>query len=1042
MAWLDGWKRRIPMYIDPTTISGGLSGSVTDFPLAIQLSESAGITNKDLLYFIQQYLPADLSSLNDSFVGGDYHLPNPNLWRENSNAYGKMCLKNNSLHFHSDDAINTSASVRSAYKLSGDFDIQILFTVNTEVASPTSNHYLTLQFSGAQYFQIRRMTKSGAGSRHMIYGTLTAWLEINEGWSTGGLRVTRIGSAIRAYYWDAVATQWEFNGSTSGVLMSETTTSDVWCYINFNQAANGEWDIDVDSFTVNSYGSIVKYINAWDYEYFAITAGDGTTRLPVEMERILYTDASSDEIVMWTKVPEVSNTEPTYVYLYYNKDMDRNPAEISFYNRNKAITVMHPDNEGTYDTTRSALSCVRKEGDVFKMWYTGYDGSAWRIMYATSADGVNWSNHQMVMSINIEAVHDTAHATAPCVIKDGEIYKMWYGGHDGSNYTILYSTSIDGINWNTPVQVVDHLNCVDDTIHAGNPCVLKENNTYKMWYSGYTANWSIIYAESSNGTTWSGFQQVVDKNEEGVYDTTQARGAWVEHDDDKYKMWYSGSDGTNWRCMYATTSTGINDWGNHQMIFDIGTEGIRDAKHAYYPCVLADPYNTTVSGSYLMWYTGIDESEYNTYRTLFTRTYGGETQFARPSQTVWDDYFMGVWHMADSPSDEIEIDSTIRENDMTTAGAMVSADRVTGQIGQGIDFDGIDDRMHIDGMLDDWFFEDDDFTVEVWVNPDTVGAMEIISKRPAGLEAWIMFKTTTSGYGFWASHSPASWDIANSVIVGDITADEFAKLTVSRSGNSWKLYKNLVESPNSFITASGAGGLQTDDSDLDFGFDKSGADHLDGILDEIRISKGIGRSYDYIKLSYYSETDDLLTFGDPEYRLIPRKYIEPVDDYGGNTVRIWGELDSESWQAYMYAYWGDNDGGDVKNNWDHSTFIALQDPEDTFDTVIDAIPFTTTYYRFFATFSGSEPTEEWTPSYSYYNAKGKILKGTSNNFTAVWSEPDSTFYNTKFAVASYGYGAALNIVKDDDVVGCYYATTSGLGNGEIREDASDLTSVR
>ena len=43
-----------------------------------------------------------------------------------------------------------------------------------------------------------------------------------------------------------------------------------------------------------------------------------------------------------------------------------------------------------------------REGDVYKMWYTGYNGAPsniegkaeYAIGYATSPDGVNWTKHE------------------------------------------------------------------------------------------------------------------------------------------------------------------------------------------------------------------------------------------------------------------------------------------------------------------------------------------------------------------------------------------------------------------------------------------------------------------------------------------------------------------------------------------------------------------------------------------------------------------------------------------------------------------------
>ncbi|MCM8786861.1 MAG: hypothetical protein NC935_02275, partial [Candidatus Omnitrophica bacterium] len=42
---------------------------------------------------------------------------------------------------------------------------------------------------------------------------------------------------------------------------------------------------------------------------------------------------------------------------------------------------------------------------------------------------------------------DSYHVSTPSVIKDGDTYKMWYGGSDGTNWRIYYATSSDGLTW-------------------------------------------------------------------------------------------------------------------------------------------------------------------------------------------------------------------------------------------------------------------------------------------------------------------------------------------------------------------------------------------------------------------------------------------------------------------------------------------------------------------------------------------------------------------------------------------------------------------
>lgn len=94
--------------------------------------------------------------------------------------------------------------------------------------------------------------------------------------------------------------------------------------------------------------------------------------------------------------------------------------------------------------------CVLIEEGVWKMWYVS--GIGWRdkdlpqynIKYAQSKDGLHWERKEIIC---IDLKPKTEHALArPCVREEGEIYKMWYS-YKGENYRIGYAQSKDGLAW-------------------------------------------------------------------------------------------------------------------------------------------------------------------------------------------------------------------------------------------------------------------------------------------------------------------------------------------------------------------------------------------------------------------------------------------------------------------------------------------------------------------------------------------------------------------------------------------------------------------
>ena len=101
----------------------------------------------------------------------------------------------------------------------------------------------------------------------------------------------------------------------------------------------------------------------------------------------------------------------------------------------------------------TASSCVLRENGRWRMWYvscTGWelDGGRpkhhYHIRHATSQDGVEWHRTGRVC---IDFEHEGEYAIArPSVVRDGDLYRMWYSWR-GPSYRIGYAESEDGLEW-------------------------------------------------------------------------------------------------------------------------------------------------------------------------------------------------------------------------------------------------------------------------------------------------------------------------------------------------------------------------------------------------------------------------------------------------------------------------------------------------------------------------------------------------------------------------------------------------------------------
>ena len=139
---------------------------------------------------------------------------------------------------------------------------------------------------------------------------------------------------------------------------------------------------------------------------------------------------------------------------------------------------------------------------------------------------------------------------------------------------------------------------------VGGACVIMDDSTYKMWYTGlHVGPWPEIgYATSSNGRTWTkyGANPVLTKGAPGDWDDEGVGSCCViKENDTSYKMWYTGTPDSSFGAIpaigYATSSDGIT-WTKQGKVFQ-GTDAW-EAAGVLSPSVMKE------GSTYKMWYSG------------------------------------------------------------------------------------------------------------------------------------------------------------------------------------------------------------------------------------------------------------------------------------------------------------------------------------------------------------------------------------------------------------------------------------------------------
>ena len=277
--------------------------------------------------------------------------------------------------------------------------------------------------------------------------------------------------------------------------------------------------------------------------------------------------------------------------------------------------VLYVGVRGRFDHQYAGFPTVHFDGIVYRMWYSARDtvqSGPGGIGLAISKDGVRWqrvNGGKPVLKVGSKGAFDAAQVIGPCVLFADGLFHMWYGGMDGTLHNghvgierIGLAISKDGIHWERanagqPVVDIGKPGCYDD-IQAAHPCVVREGNAYRMWYSAYSERADHVFcvATSHDGIHWK--RENDGKPVTGLKPERVIGPALHVHRG-KYYMLFSGSTDV-WTIYSATSRDGIH-WqmqnGGRPSV-PLGNFGTFDSGQMHHPCLLAMP------GILRVWYGG------------------------------------------------------------------------------------------------------------------------------------------------------------------------------------------------------------------------------------------------------------------------------------------------------------------------------------------------------------------------------------------------------------------------------------------------------
>lgn len=250
-----------------------------------------------------------------------------------------------------------------------------------------------------------------------------------------------------------------------------------------------------------------------------------------------------------------SRTADVVSYPFYMDVEAGNPFNILRVNKEPLFMPGYP---GTFDDRGITMTSIVNMGSYKYLYYCGWNKGV-TVPYSLSiglAIGKDTFEKKFDGPIMCRSAYDPICVSAPFVIKDEKVFRMWYisftewkeyNGRIEPTFIIKTAFSFDGIHW-TPVNKPCFKQKYKGESFA-RPWVIKEKGIYKMWFSergpeGYRGkdgqHYTLGYAESNNGENFKREPLDIATSDEG-WDSEMIEYASVIKWEGYYHMLYNGN---------------------------------------------------------------------------------------------------------------------------------------------------------------------------------------------------------------------------------------------------------------------------------------------------------------------------------------------------------------------------------------------------------------------------------------------------------------------------------------------------------------------
>lgn len=176
--------------------------------------------------------------------------------------------------------------------------------------------------------------------------------------------------------------------------------------------------------------------------------------------------------------------------------------------------VLRPGDLGMFDDSGASVGCIVRVGEARYLYYMGWNLSVtvpWKNalgLAISESPGEPFRRVSRFPVVPLDEV-DPYTISYPWIMRENGRFRMWYGsnlrwGREKRDmlHVLKYAESADGIEWEKSDRIVIDSQSPDEYAIC-KPCVVKDGDGYRMWFSSRGHAYRIHHAVSEDGVAWT-----------------------------------------------------------------------------------------------------------------------------------------------------------------------------------------------------------------------------------------------------------------------------------------------------------------------------------------------------------------------------------------------------------------------------------------------------------------------------------------------------------------------------------------------------------